>query len=86
MSGLLTLIPAALTLRVYLYFTSIEEQLNDMVGQYQKLDHHVEHALASVQDHIANMISKLEKREDKSEGRIEDLESVREGRDEMAFE
>jgi hypothetical protein len=41
------------------------------------LDHHVEHALAQVDDHISNMIGKIEKREDKSEGRIGEIETVR---------
>jgi hypothetical protein len=48
-----------------------------LTAQFETLDHHVEHALASVKDHIANMVGKLEKREELSEGRIEDLESVR---------
>ncbi|CAE7667960.1 unnamed protein product [Symbiodinium microadriaticum] len=52
----------------------IEDHLNELTGKLEKLDHHLEHALASVQDHIANMIGKLEKREDKSEGRIGSLE------------
>jgi hypothetical protein len=48
--------------------------LNVLMEKYQHLDHHQEHAFVSVDDHIANLISKLEKREDKSEGRITDLE------------
>jgi hypothetical protein len=54
----------------------IEAAINDLMGKGEFLDHHVEHALASIDDHIANMIAKLEKREDKSESRIGDLESV----------
>lgn len=55
----------------------MESAINDLMGKAEFLDHHVEHALASIDDHIANMIGKIEKREDKSESRIEDLESVR---------
>lgn len=54
----------------------MEAALNDLLGKAEFLDHHVEHALASIDDHIANMIGKIEKREDKSESRIGDLESV----------
>merc|ERR1712000_36178 len=54
----------------------IEEKINSLVTQFETLSHHVEHELASVDDHISNMGSKLEKREDKAEGRIEDLEAV----------
>ena len=54
----------------------IEDHLDVLTGKLDKLDHHLEHALASVQDHIANMVGKLEQREDKSEGRIGNLEEV----------
>jgi hypothetical protein len=54
----------------------METAINDLMTKGEFLDHHVEHALASIDDHIANMIGKLEKREDKSESRIGDLESV----------
>lgn len=55
----------------------MESALNDLLGKAEFLDHHVEHALASIDDHIANMIGKIEKREDKSESRIGDLETVK---------
>jgi hypothetical protein len=55
---------------------SIEDAIDSLLKKHDVLDHHVEHALVSVDDHIANMIGKLEKREDKSESRIGDLESV----------
>lgn len=54
----------------------MENAINSLMEKGEFLDHHVEHALASIDDHIANMIGKLEKREDKSESRIGDLESV----------
>lgn len=54
----------------------MEIAINSLMEKGEFLDHHVEHALASIDDHIANMIGKLEKREDKSESRIGDLESV----------
>ena len=54
----------------------METAINELMNKGEYLDHHVEHALASINDHIANMIGKLEKREDKSESRIGDLESV----------
>lgn len=54
----------------------METAINELMNKGEYLDHHVEHALASINDHIANMVGKLEKREDKSESRIGDLESV----------
>ncbi len=42
----------------------------------ETLDHHVEHEFASVADNIKNLIGKLEKREDKSESRLENLEGL----------
>lgn len=47
-----------------------------MISKHETLDHHVEHELASVYDHIKSLIGKLEKREDKSESRLEQLESL----------
>jgi hypothetical protein len=41
-------------------------------------DHHVEHELTAINDHIANLLSKIEKREDKAELRIENIEAVSE--------
>jgi uncharacterized protein (UPF0335 family) len=40
-------------------------------------EHHIEHAFASVEDHLKTMIEKIERREDKSDTRIQDLEQVR---------
>lgn len=56
-------------------FERLEAAVNDVLEKYQKLDHHVEHEFVSVDDHLTNMISKLEKREDKSEDRIGSLEA-----------
>lgn len=39
-------------------------------------DHHVEHEFAEVNDHIKSMLSKLEKREDKSESRLDLIEEA----------
>ncbi len=43
---------------------------------HDTLDHHVEHQLAAVMDHIKNLIGKLEKREDNAESRIENIEKL----------
>ena len=54
----------------------IENAINDIYGKIDFADHHVEHELASVNDHILNMLGKIEKREDKSESRIDNIEDV----------
>ena len=46
-----------------------------MLEKHNTLDHHVEHSLVSVDDHLSNMIGKLNKREDKAEDRIGSLEA-----------
>lgn len=50
--------------------------MNKLVGSLDVQDHHVEHQLAAVQDHIKNLIGKIQAREDKSESRIENLEAL----------
>lgn len=50
--------------------------INKIIDAHETLDHHVEHQFASVYDHIKNLIGKLEKREDKSETRLENLENI----------
>lgn len=55
---------------------SLEKSVNDLMKQYETLDHHVEHEFAAVADNIKNLIGKLEKREDKSESRLENLEAL----------
>jgi hypothetical protein len=54
----------------------LEEVLNKVITEHETLNHHVEHQVASIMDHIKNLIGKLEKREDKSEVRIEHLETL----------
>jgi mannose-binding lectin 2 len=56
-------------------FVRLETAVSNLLEKLNTLDHHVEHEFVSVDDHINNMIAKLEKREDKSEGRIEILEA-----------
>jgi mannose-binding lectin 2 len=57
-------------------FNRLVEVTNKLIDAHETLDHHVEHQLASVVDHIKNLISKLEKREDKSETRLTNLEDI----------
>jgi hypothetical protein len=42
----------------------------------QVREHHIEHAFASVEDHLKTVIAKIEKRGGDSDVRIEDLEAV----------
>lgn len=57
-------------------FNRLVDVTNKLIDAHETLDHHVEHQLASVVDHIKNLISKLEKREDKSETRLTNLEAI----------
>lgn len=59
-----------------LYFIRLEEAINTILEKLEVTEHHVEHQFAAVDDHIDNMLAKLAKREDASESRIENLESV----------
>lgn len=59
-----------------LQIRALEDSINLMLGEREVLEHHIEHELAAVNDHIDTLIAKLEKREDKSEGRIADLETM----------
>ena len=60
-----------------LFFSySLASMVNKLVGNAELQDHHVEHQLAQVQDHIKNLIGKLQAREDKAESRIDDLEAI----------
>lgn len=54
----------------------LEEVVNKIISSHETLNHHVEHEFAAVMDHIKNLIGKLEKREDKSESRLEVLEKL----------
>jgi len=55
---------------------SLEKSLNDLLQKHETLDHFVEHEFAAVADNIKNLIGKLEKREEKSESRLENLEAL----------
>jgi hypothetical protein len=54
----------------------IEQALNFIMEDHDTLDHHVEHQLAAVMDHIKSLIGKIEKREDNAENRIENIEKL----------
>lgn len=55
---------------------SMSEVINKLIATVETQDHHVEHELAAVEDHIKNLLNKVKDREDKSEGRIENLEAL----------
>jgi len=55
---------------------SMSEVINKLIATVETQDHHVEHELAAVEDHIKNLLGKVKEREDKSEGRIENLEAL----------
>ena len=57
-------------------FIRIEQVVDEMLVRFDNLDLHVEHELAAVSDKLTNLLGKIEKREDKAEQRIEDLETV----------
>lgn len=54
----------------------LDQVINRIIDAHETLDHHVEHQFASVYDHIKSLIGKVEKREDKSETRLENLENL----------
>ena len=60
---------------LYMYYR-LAESVNKLLGSMEVQDHHVEHQLAAVQDHIKNLIGKIQSREDVSESRIENLEAL----------
>jgi archaellum component FlaC len=47
-----------------------------VLDQQAYLDEHIEHEFVSVEDHILNLKTKIEKREDSSDLRIEELEKL----------
>lgn len=55
-------------------FERIEGQLDTLVGALEHLQHHLEHEMVAVDDHVRSTIDKLSKQEDISAGRIDDLE------------
>ena len=52
------------------------DHFTKLLTTVETLDHHVEHQLTAVDDHIKNLLHKISEREDKSEGRIAQLESI----------
>jgi len=52
----------------------LEESMNLVLEKFEFLDHHMEHEFAGISDHIESVTSKLKKREDSSDIRIENLE------------
>lgn len=66
-------------LRVTYFFVNVfrlENAIHEIRSAQAVLDHHLEHELASVKDHIDTLVSKLDKREDKAETRITGLEEI----------
>ena len=55
---------------------SLEEAMNRVFEKQQFFDHHVEHEVVGIKDHINNVLSKLEKREDSAESRLDSVEDV----------
>ena len=62
---------------------SLEEKIsrlndvtNELLQKQKYMDHHLEHELIGINDHISNVLGKLEKREDVSEARIKNVEEV----------
>jgi mannose-binding lectin 2 len=54
----------------------LEEAVNNILEKLEYNDHHLEHELVSVDDHLKAMIGKLESKEDNSASRIADIEKV----------
>jgi uncharacterized protein YktB (UPF0637 family) len=50
--------------------------MSKVLDQQAYLDEHIEHEFVSVEDHILNLKTKIEKREDSSDLRIEELEKL----------
>ena len=50
--------------------------MNKLHRKHEELNLHSEHEFATVSEKVANLVGKLEKREDGAEKRIENLESV----------
>eukprot|EP00633_Aureoumbra_lagunensis_P001855 CAMPEP_0197295658 /NCGR_PEP_ID=MMETSP0890-20130614/36160_1 /TAXON_ID=44058 ORGANISM="Aureoumbra lagunensis, Strain CCMP1510" /NCGR_SAMPLE_ID=MMETSP0890 /ASSEMBLY_ACC=CAM_ASM_000533 /LENGTH=268 /DNA_ID=CAMNT_0042771763 /DNA_START=453 /DNA_END=1256 /DNA_ORIENTATION=- len=55
-------------------FDRIEQMINNLLSKFDYLEHHVEHELVSVDDHVRVTLDKLSKQEQNSEKRIEQLE------------
>jgi mannose-binding lectin 2 len=54
----------------------IANTINEIMSSIDLLHHHLEHELAEVDDHIKTMITKLEAKGEKSEGRLDNLEEM----------
>jgi chromosome segregation ATPase len=66
-----------LLIHVYLNTNlSLEEAADQLFGYKETMDHHLEHELASVNDHIETLINKVSKREDVAEERLKQLEDA----------
>ena len=65
-----------LLLLLLLLTTRLLDHFTKLLTTVETLDHHVEHQLTAVDDHIKNLLNKISEREDKSEGRIAELESI----------
>mmetsp|Transcript_14555 Transcript_14555/g.45058 ORF Transcript_14555/g.45058 Transcript_14555/m.45058 type:complete len:430 (+) Transcript_14555:67-1356(+) len=55
-------------------FARIEAQLDALVARLEHLQHHLEHEMVAVDDHVRVTLEKLARQEDSSEGRIDALE------------
>lgn len=56
-------------------FGAVERRLDDLVGRLEHLQHHLEHEMVSVDDHVRVTLDKLARQEEQSEGRIDALEA-----------
>lgn len=54
----------------------LEEAMNTLLEKMEYNDHHLEHELVSIDDHLKSMVGKLEKKEDESQSRIGVIEQV----------
>ena len=53
---------------------AVEGRLDDLVRRLEHLQHHLEHEMVSVDDHVRVTLDKLARQEEQSEGRIDALE------------
>ena len=56
-------------------FLRIETQLDQLVAKLEHLQHHLEHEMVAVDDHVRVTVEKLAAQEEASEGRIDALEA-----------
>ena len=54
----------------------LEEAANSILEKFEYNDHHLEHELVSVDDHLKTMVGKLETKEENAEARIAEIEKV----------